>query len=134
MPPNAGLNQAPAIQWFKQHGEAVANAIATKKALKAKAKADAKAEAKGEKTEEPESFTAQDLEAAKVEGIAQGRKQSYAVSAADITPDMIVELIGALDRQDRHRVLAALAAKYPTSTPTAPKRGKGATNQPTLPV
>lgn len=127
---NAGLNQAQAIAWFKSNGEAVANAIATKKAVKAKAKADAKA-TKPEKTEEPESFTAQDVEAAKAEGIAQARKECYAISAADISPDMILQLIDSLDRADRHRVLAALAAKYPSSTPT--RKGKGA-SQATLPV
>ena len=130
VPPQAGLNQAASIQWFKQNGQSVAENISTKKVQRAKAKADAKGQ-KPEK-EEPETFTAQDLESAKAEGIAQGRKESYAVSAADINADMILDLIEALDRADRHRLLAALAAKYPTTQPT--KRGKGADTQATLPV
>lgn len=132
VPPQAGLNQAAPIRWFRENGQSVAENISTKKAIKAKQKADAKAANKPEKEDAPETFTAQDIEAAKAEGKAQARKEAYAVSAADISPDMILQLIDALDRQDRHRVLAALAAKYPTQAPT--RKGKGAGNQANLPV
>lgn len=130
VPKSAGLNQAPAIAWFKEHGQATAERISTKKAQRAKQKADAKAE-KPEKAEPEPTFTAADLEAAKLEGMAQARKEAFAVNAADISPLMILELIDTLDIKERQALLAALAAKYPKVQ--APKRGKG-TDQPTLPV
>ena len=133
IPKSAGLNQSLAIAWFKEQGQSVAERIATKKALRAKAKSDAKG--KPEKLEPEETFTAAEVEAAKLEGKAEALKTVFAINAADISADMLLDLIEALDRTDRHRVLASLAAKYPTTTATN-KRGKGTTanQQPTLPV
>lgn len=133
IPANAGLNQAAPVKWFKEHGQSLAERIATKKAMRAKAKADAKGKPdKAEKLEPEETFTAAEVEAARLEGMAQARKEVFAVNAADISPLMILELIDSLDQKERQVMLAALAAKYPKSQ--APKRGKGTTDQPTLPV
>ena len=132
IPSQVGLNQATPIRWFRENGQNVAENIHRKKAMRAKAKADAREANKPEKEVE-ETFTSQDVETAKLEGKQEALKQVYAQYASDITPNMLLDLIEALDRQDRHRLLATLAAKYPTQASTT-KRGKGTGNQATLPV
>ena len=122
IPKSAGLNQAGAIAWFKEHGQSLAERISTKKALRAKAKADAKAN-KPEKAEPEETFTVAEVEAAKREGKNEALKQVFAVNAADINPLMILELIDSLDQKEREALLTALAAKYPKTQ--ANKRGEG---------
>ena len=131
---NAGLNQAKAITWFKEHGEATAERIATKKAQRAKARADAKAKQQPEEKEEAEeTFTQSDLEQAFREGQRDALQSAYAFTASDINKSMIVDLIECLDHADREWLLAELAAKYPNASKrAATKRGKG--TQPTLPV
>lgn len=128
IPKAAGLNQSLVIQWFKDHGEGVAQRIATKKALRAKQKADAKAQA--EKLEPEETFTQGDIEQAFKDGQHDVLNMVYAVSAADIGRSMILDLIETLDCTDRQWLLAALAAKYPATT--SGKRGKGTADQPSL--
>lgn len=136
LPAQAGLNQAAAIRWFRENGQATAEAISLKKAMKAKAKADAKAEAKNDKAEEPEDvFTQADLDQAFRAGQHDALMSAYAFTASDISRTMLVDLIETLDVADREWLLAELATRYPNASKrAAARKGKGAGNQANLPV